>query len=46
MIDPVSLSGLIVAVIGAVGELILGVLKVIKKSSCFWDCFKVETVET
>jgi hypothetical protein len=43
MVDPVTLSGLIVAVISAIGVAILSICKVIKKSSC---CFGVINVET
>lgn len=41
--DPVSISGLVVAIISALGVAILAICKVIKKSSC---CFGLVDIET
>lgn len=45
MLDPVSISGLIVAIISSIGLAILGICKVIKKSSCCWGGVDIETRE-
>lgn len=41
--DPLSLSGLIVAIISVLGVAILGICKVIKQSSCCWGGVDIET---
>lgn len=41
--DPISLTALIVAVVSAVAAGILGIMKVIKKSSCLWGCCDLHT---
>jgi hypothetical protein len=43
--DPVSITTLIVAVISAIGMAILGICKVIKRSSCCWGAVDVTTTE-
>lgn len=43
--DPVSITALVVSIISALGVAVLGICKVIKKSSCFWHCIDVETKE-
>lgn len=43
MLDPATISAIIIAVVSAVGTLVLAVCKLIKKSSCCWGGFNVET---
>lgn len=43
MLDPATISAIIIAVVSAVGTLVLAICKVIKKSSC---CFGVVDIET
>lgn len=41
--DPISFTSLILAIISAIGVSILAIIKVIKRSSCFYGCCSCTT---
>lgn len=43
--DPISIGALIAGIISALGIAILALVKVIKKSSCFYNCCSFQTYE-
>lgn len=45
MIEPISLTGLIIAIISSIGVAIMTICKVIKRSSCCWGGIDIETIK-